>query len=663
MKIKKLELNNFRQFKGKNEIKFSMDDDKNITFIMAENGSGKTTIIEAFRFLFLGKTKLKPDELINLDLSKDLSVGDNYEIKVIVELEYNKQIYEITRKQNVSKGTNRVTLCASTVHINYKDKNGQTITKNELDAIMFIRKIMPEDLFDYFFFKGEEIGILGQSLFENNSRQNEFAKAIKNLIGFTYLYNMQDDLGKVQKKFDTELSEALAKDDSNKKIQDDIISKRNELEKIENEKARVNDEIKSLDEELDKINIKLLDNKDTTEMQKRRQELKKQLENKQVDINAIKQEMFKIFSESGWYLFATKLFDKGLKTLDAEESMDKGIPGINIDCIDYILEQKQCICGNEIIEGSKAYLRLQDLKKYLPPENIGMLINEFKDKVEDINKRYNLTFENIKNRKEVYYAYNSEYISIEKAIDGLDEKLSGTENMENYVELQKKMERDKNEKFKEIGALDEQIRALNETISNKEKSVIIENNNIEAKQIKKCILYTKCVAEKLVEYLEIKQSKMKEELEKTINDIYNSVFQCTNSLKLNDDYSLSVIDESSNNITKAIGQGGAESTIIAFAFIGAVIGLSKKHINQKNNGDNIEEEIEPYPLVLDAPSSSMDKRVINEFFAKMPTFAEQTLILTKDTDGEYVENILSSKIGKRYTFERKGIYETKIVGG
>ena len=44
MLIKKLVLNNFRQFKGKQELSFSCDPEKNVTILLGDNTFGKTTI-------------------------------------------------------------------------------------------------------------------------------------------------------------------------------------------------------------------------------------------------------------------------------------------------------------------------------------------------------------------------------------------------------------------------------------------------------------------------------------------------------------------------------------------------------------------------------------------------------------------------------------------
>ena len=62
MKIASLRVQNYRQFHGEHEIKFSTDVKQNITVIHGENGSGKTTILNAFKYCFYGKTDFDTED-------------------------------------------------------------------------------------------------------------------------------------------------------------------------------------------------------------------------------------------------------------------------------------------------------------------------------------------------------------------------------------------------------------------------------------------------------------------------------------------------------------------------------------------------------------------------------------------------------------------------
>ena len=52
MIIKAIRLEDFRQFKGKQNIDISTDEHKNVTLIHAENSVGKTTILNAILWCF-----------------------------------------------------------------------------------------------------------------------------------------------------------------------------------------------------------------------------------------------------------------------------------------------------------------------------------------------------------------------------------------------------------------------------------------------------------------------------------------------------------------------------------------------------------------------------------------------------------------------------------
>ncbi len=70
---------------------------------------------------------------------------------------------------------------------------------------------------------------------------------------------------------------------------------------------------------------------------------------------------------------------------------------------------------------------------------------------------------------------------------------------------------------------------------------------------------------------------------------------------------------------------------------------------------------EPYPLVMDAPLSSFDKRRIQNVCDTLPQIAEQVIFFIKDTDGELAEQYMGAKVGKRYLFDKKNEFETYLI--
>ena len=56
MKLISISLNNFRQFYGPQEITISQKSNQRITIIHGENGSGKTALLNAFKWVLYGRT-------------------------------------------------------------------------------------------------------------------------------------------------------------------------------------------------------------------------------------------------------------------------------------------------------------------------------------------------------------------------------------------------------------------------------------------------------------------------------------------------------------------------------------------------------------------------------------------------------------------------------
>ncbi len=73
MILEEIRLTDFRCFYGKSTIKFTTDPDRNVTLIYAENGVGKTTLLNALLWCFYGETTErfeKKEDILNYDAKK-----------------------------------------------------------------------------------------------------------------------------------------------------------------------------------------------------------------------------------------------------------------------------------------------------------------------------------------------------------------------------------------------------------------------------------------------------------------------------------------------------------------------------------------------------------------------------------------------------------------
>ena len=60
---------------------------------------------------------------------------------------------------------------------------------------------------------------------------------------------------------------------------------------------------------------------------------------------------------------------------------------MNVEAIEYIMSNHKCICGNDIVENSMEWIKLEEWKQFLPPNNIGFEIEKFTSEIEHVSRK------------------------------------------------------------------------------------------------------------------------------------------------------------------------------------------------------------------------------------------------------------------------------------
>jgi DNA sulfur modification protein DndD len=92
MLISRVKLKNFRQFHGQQELEFPVKGKKNVTLIHAENGFGKTFILNAVLWALFRKTAPKFECPDDIDHYGSAESGEKT-ATVDVKFEFKKQRY------------------------------------------------------------------------------------------------------------------------------------------------------------------------------------------------------------------------------------------------------------------------------------------------------------------------------------------------------------------------------------------------------------------------------------------------------------------------------------------------------------------------------------------------------------------------------------------
>ena len=183
MLLKSIKVKDFRQFKGEQYVSFSTDPERNVTIIQGDNGAGKTSFAQAFRWCLYGETDFSNKTLLSMAVSDQMLPGDEKDVQVEICLVHNDIEYTVTRRQRYKKDTaNRISNSGRNKFvISYKKSDGNTEYVPELETELKMKEILPADLSRYFFFDGEHIDHMGKEI--RNGRSSDFADAVRSLLG------------------------------------------------------------------------------------------------------------------------------------------------------------------------------------------------------------------------------------------------------------------------------------------------------------------------------------------------------------------------------------------------------------------------------------------------------------------------------------------------
>lgn len=660
MIIEYLKLENFRQFKGCNVIHFSIDECKKATIVIAENTTGKTTLIESFSWVLYEKTSLKT--IVNGDIIDELEPGDKTIVKGEICLIYKGIKHYINRIVTFKKNTNSIRKENTEFFIERIDVDGISRKFNDYEAKKIINEIIPSALFPYYFFKGEKIEQIGKEFSQGkNSDNSEFVKAIRGLLGFNWLYETNNNLKDISYKYSKEIS-ALSENEELVDIHNEIIKLTNDKRAQEQVRDESNKNIEHYKRAVEEISEKIAKNSLIQEKKERLNKLNNLItKDKENSIN-LRKDLFKKLSSLSYNILAKKMIENTIVKLNNSTEPAKEIPGLEAKAIDYILNKKECLCGKKISEACPEYKALQKLQKYLPPNNVGYEMKLFNEWGKGVINQANLNFENLN-------LLRKQLVEIDKSIEtNLETKKRLEEEMLSYIDDDKlKDDKIKNDKLLESNQqkafeADLKIQHISSSLDSLDKKsrkfdLLTEQSRLklDAQQI------VNIISSKIDDICQQMEVEKRNELEESINKIFKSVFSVDYKLKIGESYDVKLISQNGLEMVD-FENSTSQEAIMAFSFIGGIIDLARKSQNRESSLPIYENEleVEPYPLVMDAPSSSFDIQRIEKFCEVMPKIAEQVIFFIKDTDGKYVKEYLDSVIGKEYVLEKVSKYQSNV---
>lgn len=664
MLLQSIKLENFRQFRNESIDFADGSNGKNVTIIIGENGTGKTTFAQAFFWCLYGETEFSDKNILNKVVASELRPGQEAKVQVILKLKHGDVDYTLIREQVYRKdASNRIKADNTIFDIAKKDASGNTSYIKKTACESEVKGILPKELSRYFFFDGERIEKMSKDI-SNGKKAADFADAVKGLLGLNGMYSAIQHFNPRVRTSVISSYESSYNSQSNEKIKSytDTINRCNtEIEQID---AR----IEELDAEIEAATIrkgeKVKELKQYEEGEKLQDE-KEKLQRKITIAERSKANAYKMickdFNGNLSPFFSIALIQRALELLSEKDFAGKDIPYMHAKTIEYLLKQKVCLCGTHLDEGTIPYAKVKELIDFLPPQSISTTIGDFKKEAKRraVDKRD--LYGQLADYMAVISQQDDDLTELRDDLAIVEGKLSGGDVRDKVRAINHEIQlcdqtitKDRSERDKKIADRARKETERDRADAERRNLTLLDENN------KKIEIY-KTYAERIYKELLIEYSsseeKIRTRLQTTINDIFKQIYNGGLYLEIDEKYHISVyVTDYEGDVETST----AQSISVIFAFITGIIKMARDNRNSTDEDTKLLSS-EPYPLVMDAPLSAFDKRRIKTVCEALPETAEQVIIFIKDTDGELAEDNMGDRIGSRHHFDKKNEFETVLV--
>lgn len=664
MLLQSIKLENFRQFR-KEYIDFADGNNgKNVTIIIGENGTGKTTFAQAFFWCLYGETEFSDKNMLNKVVAAELRPGQEAKVQVILKLKHGDVDYTLIREQVYRKdSSNRIKPDNTVFDIAKKDTSGNTSYIKKSACESEVKGILPKELSRYFFFDGERIEKMSKDI-SNGKKAADFADAVKGLLGLNGMYSAIQHFNPKVRSSVISNYEASYNSQSNAKIKEytDTINRCNaEIEQID---AR----IEELDSEIETATVRKGDKVKELKQYEEGEKLQEEKEKLQRKIAAAEKSkanvyklMSKDFNGNLSSFFSISLIQRALELLSEKDFAGKDIPYMHAKTIEYLLKQKVCLCGTHLDEGTIPYTKVKELIDFLPPQSISTTIGDFKkeSKRRAVDKKD--LYGQLADHMAVISQQDDDLTDLRDDLAIVEGKLSGGDVRDKVRAINHEIQvcdqtitKDRTERDRKIAEKARKESERDRADTERRNLTLLDETN---KKIEIYKTYAERIYKELLVEYSTSEEKIRTRLQTTINDIFKQIYNGGLSLEIDEKYHISVyVTDYEGDVETST----AQSISVIFAFITGIIKMARDNRNSIDEDTKLLSS-EPYPLVMDAPLSAFDKRRIKTVCEALPETAEQVIIFIKDTDGELAEDYMGDKIGSRHHFDKKNEFETTLV--
>ena len=649
--IKKIEITNCgRYYEGPHTLDFADPIKKNITIIMGDSGTGKSTIHDLIYWCMYGefkpvrKTKTEENEadygLLNTDKLESLQVGEEvtgtitltihnekgelYYLSRSLTAKYNKElsgrIFNSQNNSDVRKGTE----FHAEQQMMYRNESGlREPTEDKFIIKHRIASIFPQQLSDFFLFDGEEL-----DKFEQTSTSTDYVKqGIEKISGLNVLDNLKKTcISTSDSLFDYVNGKSASTSGLNNNYQKQKKDCITLQEGIDTNKENLEKKKKIQEQYIIRL-VKVTDGLKFEKKLEEEKKIKKQLEK---DTVKIRHDLHELMFKNIPNLLGRETFQNCEDIFRKLQDDDKIPPSISRPAIDKILtsDPLRCVCGRDFKKDDEWWKNLQTIKKGIINERalnllvagadlIGRMLTTVMDKKSISDDLDELT-ESRYDKGKLIESQSGKILEIEKDVitieddKGEDIGQKKTDLGEEIGVLEAKIRNDGFELEREITKRDRTSIELKKK-TQKANEYAIQNDKIEI---------LNAITKFIVEQRKIIVEKLREETENSTNKYFKkSVAQAKSFDKLSISPKFEITARDDRGLIAGVSKG--QGHVLGLSYVAGVRDISDVKTS----------------LIIDSPLHNISSKSRNKMAEALAKNLPGVQLILLVTDTEYTQSI------------------------
>jgi len=658
MILERLVLENFRQFKGRQELIFSDLRERNVTVIHAENGFGKTTLLKALVWGFYGRDGLmgndgnpddfeRPDRIIHEGLAIRAKNSEALAATVEITFKHDSDRYILTRHLSLAQqnlNPKQTTLSLEVM------RNGQTFSLDRPQQR--IQALIPDGISRFLFFNGERINYLAM---ERNSSQ--VTDAIHKILGLELLKITIDDLRhqNVRGKLRTEQKDATSEE--KKELIEQLTTLEEQQKEYIDQQDQVLGNLKAISDELTSVDAKLAANRVAHELQNRRIHITREREELAGKREDVTKRLCKLISDDGYTLLSSKLINCGREIIAQLRSEGKIPAKVLNTFLQELLEHCKCICTRSLTEGTPERAAVENLLTIAGDQDFNNAVGALDHAIGVIDGVSGQAQELLTQLKIERLELSRDIRERDEEIEEIHQALGGKkdEEVQHLEEKRKSLQLDRDAQNASLGRIRGQIEDTSAAIDTMGAQIRnIEDKEEAAARAQRRVDGVEDCTDILSRILKAETEDLRPLLNAEIDSHFRKIITKDYWAELTDNFTLRIRKRVAGGdggvepveIDAALSTG--ERTVTSLVFIASLLSLARR----RSEIPTILRDLagSEFPIAIDSPFGSLS--IFREGVAKyIPELAPQVVLFVspKQYDGE-VEAVLSSsgRIGKRY---------------